>query len=258
MRATATAGHPDDVGMIRAGRFTLRPWHPDDATAVRAAFAGPDMARQAPEPMDAAGAAERWLAARVDDFASGRGWSFAVVDGDGVPGGGVLGDGVLGNVAVTDVSRRHDTGWLSYWTVERARGRGVASAAAGAVAAWAFEERGLFRLELGHRVDNPASCVVARRAGFLVEGWSGRSSATATSVSTSRCTPGWRPIRRRPDTGPRRGLRRSCTCVPLYLRTCHVLREVTTARSAERGRRRAGRTRSRFGVGSAACSRRTR
>ncbi|GAA1030357.1 hypothetical protein GCM10009557_22010 [Virgisporangium ochraceum] len=146
--------------MIRAGRFTLRPWHPDDATAVRAAFAGPDMARQAPEPMDAAGAAERWLAARVDDFASGRGWSFAVVDGDGV----------LGNVAVTDISRRHDTGWLSYWTVERARGRGVASAAAGAVAAWAFEEGGLFRLELGHRTDNPASCVVARRAGFLVEG----------------------------------------------------------------------------------------
>jgi RimJ/RimL family protein N-acetyltransferase len=28
----------------------------------------------------------------------------------------------------------------------------------------------LFRLELGHRVNNPASCRVASRAGFLVEG----------------------------------------------------------------------------------------
>jgi RimJ/RimL family protein N-acetyltransferase len=28
----------------------------------------------------------------------------------------------------------------------------------------------LFRLELGHRVNNPASCRVASRAGFAVEG----------------------------------------------------------------------------------------
>jgi RimJ/RimL family protein N-acetyltransferase len=39
-----------------------------------------------------------------------------------------------------------------------------------AVATWAFDEVGLFRLELGHRTNNPASCVVATRTGFLVEG----------------------------------------------------------------------------------------
>jgi RimJ/RimL family protein N-acetyltransferase len=38
-----------------------------------------------------------------------------------------------------------------------------------AVAEWAFEA-GLFRLELGHRVNNPASCRVARAAGFSPEG----------------------------------------------------------------------------------------
>lgn len=146
--------------MIPAGPFTLRPWHPADADAVRAAFAPPDMARQAGEPMTADGAAERWLDARVAEFGAGRGWSFAVTDRDDV----------LGNVAVSDVSRRHETGWVSYWTVERARGRGVASAAVGALAGWALTEGGLFRLELGHRTNNPASCVVARRAGFLVEG----------------------------------------------------------------------------------------
>jgi RimJ/RimL family protein N-acetyltransferase len=146
--------------MISAGRFTLRPWQPTDADAVRAAFGPPDMARQAPEPMDRSGAAERWIEARVAEFESGRGWSFAVVDGDAV----------LGNVAVTGISRSHDTGWVSYWTVEQARGNGVASAALCAAAAWALDEGGLFRLELGHRTNNPASCVVAGRAGFLVEG----------------------------------------------------------------------------------------
>lgn len=39
-----------------------------------------------------------------------------------------------------------------------------------ALARWAFGELGLFRLELGHRVNNPASCRVARAAGFLPEG----------------------------------------------------------------------------------------
>jgi RimJ/RimL family protein N-acetyltransferase len=57
-----------------------------------------------------------------------------------------------------------------YWTTQEARGRGVATAGVRAVAAWAFEEVGLFRLELGHRTNNPASCLVATRAGFVVEG----------------------------------------------------------------------------------------
>lgn len=39
------------------------------------------------------------------------------------------------------------------------------------LARWAFDDAGLFRLELGHRVNNPASCGVARgAAGFAVEG----------------------------------------------------------------------------------------
>ena len=35
---------------------------------------------------------------------------------------------------------------------------------------WAFDQRDLFRLELGHRVNNPASCSVALNAGFAAEG----------------------------------------------------------------------------------------
>ncbi|PWI11286.1 GNAT family N-acetyltransferase [Streptomyces sp. NWU339] len=54
------------------------------------------------------------------------------------------------------------------WTT--ARGRGTASRACRAVARWAFEDAELFRLELGHRVNDPASCKVARAVGFVVEG----------------------------------------------------------------------------------------
>jgi RimJ/RimL family protein N-acetyltransferase len=46
----------------------------------------------------------------------------------------------------------------------------VATAAVRAVAGWAFQDVGLFRLELGHRTNNPASCRVAVGAGFVVEG----------------------------------------------------------------------------------------
>ncbi|MEV7586243.1 GNAT family N-acetyltransferase [Streptomyces erythrochromogenes] len=139
----------------------LRRWAPADVGAVLGAFADPVMVRQAVEPVVTLPAARRWLADRAEQWEAGSAFAFAVVDGAGA---------VLGNVAVGAVDRRHRTGWVSYWTVAAARGQGVASAGCRAVASWAFEDAGLFRLELGHRVDNPASCRVARAAGFAVEG----------------------------------------------------------------------------------------
>ncbi|NIH77908.1 RimJ/RimL family protein N-acetyltransferase [Amycolatopsis viridis] len=79
-------------------------------------------------------------------------------------------DAVLGNVALGAVDQVHGTGWVSYWTTSAARGRGVATRAGAAVAEWAVTDVGLFRLELGHRMNNPASCRVATRAGFPAEG----------------------------------------------------------------------------------------
>ncbi|MEU8109048.1 GNAT family protein [Nonomuraea muscovyensis] len=132
----------------------LREWHEDDAPAVLAAFQAPDMRRQAPWPVVTPKDAMGWIAAW-----SGVGHAFAVT----------LGGRVVGNVAVTCIDD-HDNGWVSYWTVPEVRGLGVASAAADLLARWAFEERGLYRLELGHRTDNLASCRVATKAGFLPEG----------------------------------------------------------------------------------------
>lgn len=141
--------------------LVLRTWRAEDAPAVMAAFADPLMRSQSVEPVDSVRSAERWIAARGDQWAAGSSHSFAVVDGGGL---------VLGQMCVGPVDRRHGTGWVSYWTASTARGRGVASRACCAVAQWAFDDAELFRLELGHRVNNPASCGVARAAGFAVEG----------------------------------------------------------------------------------------
>ncbi|SDN92724.1 GNAT family N-acetyltransferase [Lentzea jiangxiensis] len=138
----------------------LRPWTPDDAPVVLAAAGEPLMDRQFTFPVDSLPAAQEWIALaqarRNEDMA----YSFAVLH-EGVP---------VGNVAVSSVERRHLTGWVSYWMREEARGKGLATAACRALSEFAFTELGLFRLELAHRVDNPASCRVALGAGFLVEG----------------------------------------------------------------------------------------
>ncbi|WP_049559309.1 GNAT family N-acetyltransferase [Nonomuraea sp. SBT364] len=136
------------------GQIGLREWREDDAPAVLRAFGAPDMATQASWPIVTLRDAVGWIAAWA-----GVGHAFAVT----------LDDRVVGNVAVTGIDK-HDNGWVSYWTVPEVRGRGVAAAATGELARWAFGERGLFRLELGHRTSNPASCRVATKAGFRPEG----------------------------------------------------------------------------------------
>lgn len=146
--------------LTTATGLALRRWTPQDAPAVRLAFTGRLMERQTGEPVTDLTAAHRWLAERAAEWAADRCYSWAVTDGAAL----------LGCVQIGAVNRLHETGWVSYWTTEAARGRGVASEAARTAADWAFEELRLYRLELGHRADNPASCRVATRAGFVVEG----------------------------------------------------------------------------------------
>ncbi|MEW1758233.1 GNAT family N-acetyltransferase [Streptomyces cyaneofuscatus] len=139
----------------------LRPWLPADASAVLRAFAPAEMDRQSDRPVSDRADALAWIADRTREWGARTGYSWAVVGEEGE---------ALGCVAVRAVNRAHDTGWVSYWTTEAARGRGVAPAGVRALARWAFGELGLYRLELGHRTDNPASCRVAVRAGFAPEG----------------------------------------------------------------------------------------
>ena len=60
-------------------------------------------------------------------------------------------------------------GEITYWTAPRARGTGVAQDAVEAVSVWAFD-LGFQRLELQHSTHDHASCRVAQKAGFTLEG----------------------------------------------------------------------------------------
>ncbi|KHE73644.1 GNAT family acetyltransferase [Kocuria marina] len=134
----------------------LRRLRQSDASAVFEAFASnPDMARQG--VVTTAEDASAYVARLVSPDSPHEPW--AVVESDAL----------IGLVCVT-VDEDNRNGWFWYWMTDRARGRGVMSRAAATIAEWALAERGLERLELGHRVNNPASGVVARRAGFVKEG----------------------------------------------------------------------------------------
>jgi ribosomal-protein-alanine N-acetyltransferase len=141
-------------GSVTGLDIELREWCADDASAVLRAFQAPDMVSQASWPIVSLKDAAGWIAGWA-----GAGHAFAVT----------LSGQVVGNVAVTGIDG-NGNGWVSYWTVPEARGRGVAAAAMVELTRWAFRERGLYRLELGHRTNNPASCRVATKAGFRPEG----------------------------------------------------------------------------------------
>ncbi|MFI2259706.1 GNAT family protein [Streptomyces tubercidicus] len=140
----------------------IRPWEASDAVAVLEAFAEPVMQRQADAAVDTLRDAEAWVQRRQDQWHRQVAYSFAAVEGaDGA---------ALGGITVGNIHAEHATGWISYWTASAARGRGVATHGCCALADWCFAELGLFRLELGHRTNNPASCRVAQAAGFAAEG----------------------------------------------------------------------------------------
>lgn len=138
---------------------SLRPWLPSDAPALfTARWSSPDLDTQfaGAEIVDHAQAAE-YIARSLPLGDSAKNWA-------------IIEDGVaVGNVGLSAIETRHQTAWVHYWIAGGARGRGFASRAVRAVAGFAFDT-GLFRLELGHRVNNPASCRVATSAGFVAEG----------------------------------------------------------------------------------------
>ncbi|MFE1609846.1 GNAT family N-acetyltransferase [Streptomyces albidoflavus] len=167
-RATTETDGTAPLALPQAPGLRLRYWEPSDAPAVLGAFATPEMARQSGRPVTTLAEAATWITDRRAAREAGREHSFAVLS----PGtGGHPDEGrLLGNVTVGAVDPVHQTGWISYWTLASASGRGVATTALRALADWSFTELSLFRLELGHRTNNPASCTVAHRAGFAVEG----------------------------------------------------------------------------------------
>ncbi|WP_042423592.1 GNAT family N-acetyltransferase [Streptacidiphilus anmyonensis] len=147
--------------LVAEGGLLLRPWTVDDAPAVRAAYEDPEIQRWHVRRADSVAEAAEWVAGWRGGWAAESEASWAVVDAGS--------DGLLGRAALKGLNFADGTAHVAYWTVPAARGRGVGPRAVEAMAAWAFDA-GFQRLELGHAVANTASCRVAEKCGFSLEG----------------------------------------------------------------------------------------
>ncbi|MFE0379096.1 GNAT family N-acetyltransferase [Streptomyces inhibens] len=139
----------------------LRPWRLSDADVLVAASRDPgirqwnlllvetpDEACRRIERMH-----ERW---RAEASAI---WAIARPGGEAV---GLIGWG--------DIDLKGGSAEIVYWLLPSARGGGVVVQAVQRVSQWALNDLGLHRLRLRHSVVNPASCRVAAKAGYSLEG----------------------------------------------------------------------------------------
>lgn len=104
--------------------------------------------------------ARAWVAAwpgRWQDE-SGAGW--AVADGAAV----------LGQISVRRLDLHEGGAEISYWVTPAARGGRIASRALSTLTAWLFDQLNLHRIEVNHSTQNIASCRVAERSGYQLEG----------------------------------------------------------------------------------------
>jgi RimJ/RimL family protein N-acetyltransferase len=157
--------------VLHADGLTLRPWRAGDAETVVAAYADPGIRRWHARAMTA-DEADAWVAHWSDRWhdETGAGWA-VTVDDDAV-----------GQISLRKLDHGDGLSEVSYWVLPGARGRGVATTALRTVATWGFEVAGLHRIEVDHSVLNDASCRVATRAGFPLEG---------TKREAARYADGW-------------------------------------------------------------------
>ncbi|WP_017603844.1 GNAT family N-acetyltransferase [Nocardiopsis alkaliphila] len=141
--------------------YRLRKWHRGDVERLLEAFAWEELTRQEADVPRTREDAVEWIERRDVLAREQDVHGFAVVDGP---------DRVLGHVQIAVTSRRHESGWLSFWTHPAEQGRGVATEGARLISRFAFDELNLFRVEAGHRIDNPGSCLALGRAGLRPEG----------------------------------------------------------------------------------------
>lgn len=138
----------------------LRPFTVADAPAVGAAFDDPDIQRWHVFRADSIGEAETWIENATKLWDDDKSAVWAIVDDA---------DTVLGRCAL-HVDARSGNAEIAYWVLPEARGRGVAARSVTAATRWGHEALGVHRILLQHSVENLASCAVARRVGYLVEG----------------------------------------------------------------------------------------
>jgi RimJ/RimL family protein N-acetyltransferase len=144
---------------IVVDELVLRPWRASDAPAVVEAYRDPGIQRWHVRSMTEA-EASAWVLSWADRWAAETGASWAV-GADGV---------LVGRMGLNALDLAEGHGDAAYWVTPAARGRHIAPRALLAMTEWLFTEVGLHRISLEHSTRNLASCQVATRADYLLEG----------------------------------------------------------------------------------------
>ncbi|WP_380281805.1 GNAT family N-acetyltransferase [Kitasatospora purpeofusca] len=156
------------------GDVVLRPWNPGlavrggAAASLTAAAVDPEIALWNPLRAADLVQAEACLGRWATGWENGSLAYFAILD----TAAGAAADAaeLLGTIALRWTDRADGLAMVGYWLLPAARGRGVATRATRAITRWGFDTAGARRIELAHAVDNPASCRVAERCDFPLEG----------------------------------------------------------------------------------------
>ncbi|WBB63994.1 GNAT family N-acetyltransferase [Streptomyces sp. WMMC500] len=156
----ALAASPQPV-LPAAPALLLRPWEQPDAPAFLSAYQDDDTRRWHTRRPSSEAEVREWFDAYRRDWAQERGGHWAIAEDGGA---------VLGRIALRDMDFDDGVATVAYWVLPAARGCGVATHALAALTVWALGEVGFHRLELDHSTRNVASCRVAVKAGYLLEG----------------------------------------------------------------------------------------
>lgn len=139
----------------------VRPWRPDDASALHAAARASLTELAAWLPWAHAGYAladsQAWIAHAERAWAAGSEFPMGVFD--------AISGEVLGGTGINQINRAHRIGNLGYWVASAHAGRGVARTAAREAIALGFGRLGLQRLEIIALPTNIASVRVAEALG---------------------------------------------------------------------------------------------
>lgn len=137
----------------------LRPWRGTDVPAVISAFTDPEITHWHVLRIDTPAAAEAWLAQWRERWSAAEAAAWAITSGDTA----------VGQIGLRHIDLVNATVSLSYWMLPSARGQGLAPRAIATLERWCFT-LGFQRIALQHSTRNHASCRVAEKAGYLLEG----------------------------------------------------------------------------------------
>ncbi|MEU6576689.1 GNAT family N-acetyltransferase [Streptomyces sp. NPDC046805] len=153
--------HDSQPVLALPGGAELRPWRPADADALVAAGQDPAIRRWNLFSVDSRVEACRRIERMHGRWQAETGAVWAVAR----PGGAAM-----GLIGWNDIDLAGGSAEIVYWVLPEARGGGIVVEATRRLSRWALDDLGLHRLRLCHSMANPASCRVAEKAGYSLEG----------------------------------------------------------------------------------------